>query len=237
MADKKSCLLITCEHGGNQVPPNLQSHFASAAARRDLNSHRGYDPGSLSAANSIADDFAAPLEFSSVSRLVVDLNRSLDSPQLFSEFLDQAGEATKTAILQDYYHPYRERITERVKQATGAGRRVLHLSIHSFTPRWQGTARKFDVGVLFDPARRWELDVSEQLLEDFNANGLRGLPNQPYLGIDDGLTTALRKQFTDQQYAGIEIELNNRIAQLTEKTVATWHEKITSAIRRACECR
>ena len=35
--------------------------------------------------------------------------------------------------------------------------------------------------------------------------------NQPYLGIDDGLTTAMRQQFADHDYAGIELEINHRI--------------------------
>jgi predicted N-formylglutamate amidohydrolase len=235
MTQTQTRLLITCEHGGNEVPAELEPYFASADAMRQLNSHRGYDPGSLSAAKSIAEHFDSDFEFSAVSRLVVDLNRSLDSPQLFSKFLEQAPAATKIAILQAYYHPYRERVTERVKQWVVAGQHVLHLSIHTFTPRWRGTVRKFDVGVLFDPERQRELGFSQAFLSELKCRGFRAFPNQPYLGIDDGLTTALRKQFTDDQYAGIEIELNNRIARLSEKTVASWQQRIASAIQIACD--
>ena len=38
--------------------------------------------------------------------------------------------------------------------------------------------------------------------------GLRIRLNYPYLGRADGMTTWLRKQYTQTQYLGIEIELN-----------------------------
>ena len=111
---------------------------------------------------------------------------------------------------------------------------MVHLSIHTFTPRYRGNTRKFDIGVLFDPDRKNETRFSQRLLQALTQRGFKSRPNEPYLGTDDGLTTMLRTMFDDTQYAGIEIELSNRIAQLSEKTIATWHEKITAAIEQAC---
>ncbi|GAB1446465.1 hypothetical protein MASR2M41_22460 [Flammeovirgaceae bacterium] len=34
--------------------------------------------------------------------------------------------------------------------------------------------------------------------------------NEPYLGIDDGLTSYLRTQYSNSQYAGVEIEINQK---------------------------
>jgi hypothetical protein len=41
--------------------------------------------------------------------------------------------------------------------------------------------------------------------------GFRIRRNNPYRGASDGLATALRKKFGMRQYAGIEIEINQKI--------------------------
>ena len=44
----RDCYLITCEHGGNRIPPRYRDLFAGCEAL--LQSHRGYDPGALTLA-------------------------------------------------------------------------------------------------------------------------------------------------------------------------------------------
>jgi predicted N-formylglutamate amidohydrolase len=223
-------LMITCEHGGNEVPEELRTYFANGEARQHLHSHRGYDPGALAVARRIAESSGAPLEFSTVSRLVVDLNRSLDSPELLSKFLVSIDEELRRHVLEKYYYPYRERVADSVKKQVDAGESVLHLSVHTFTPRFRGSRRRFDIGVLFDPGRESENRHSLCLIAGLAKSGLRVLPNQPYHGIDDGLTTELRKHFDPESYLGIELELNNRIDKLSEKTRSTWVDHILAAI-------
>ena len=83
--------IVSCEHAGNTVPDWLAPRFAGAADV--VESHRGWDPGAMG----IARCFVASLGFERMvasssrleartSRLVVDPNRSEDSPTLFSEF-------------------------------------------------------------------------------------------------------------------------------------------------------
>ncbi len=74
--------LITCEHGGNRIPTAYRRLFRGQKAL--LGSHRGYDPGALVMAKALARALNAPLVSSAVSRLLVDLNRSIGHPQLFS---------------------------------------------------------------------------------------------------------------------------------------------------------
>src|SRR5690606_9080611 len=78
-------LVLSCEHGGNRVPPRYKDRFKDA--EKLLESHRGYDLGALAVARRMAAALGAPLFYSRVSRLVVDLNRSQHHPRLFSEFL------------------------------------------------------------------------------------------------------------------------------------------------------
>jgi predicted N-formylglutamate amidohydrolase len=73
--------------------------------------------------------------------------------------------------------------------------------------------RDVDIGLLFDPERKLEL----AFCQDYRL-ALRAVPppyrvhfNKPYLGIDDGFTTYLRTKFEDKDYAGIEIEINQKL--------------------------
>ena len=75
-------ILISCEHGGNRAPPPYRALFAGEEGR--LATHRGYDIGILPFARVLARELAAPLHAATVTRLLVDLNRSQRSPSLFS---------------------------------------------------------------------------------------------------------------------------------------------------------
>ena len=76
-------IVITCEHGGNRIPSPYRDLFHAHQAL--LDSHRGFDPGALIMAKALATAFAAPLVASTVSRLLVDLNRSVGHPRLHYE--------------------------------------------------------------------------------------------------------------------------------------------------------
>jgi predicted N-formylglutamate amidohydrolase len=206
--------LVTCEHGGNEVPARLQSLFASPGAKRDLASHRGFDIGAIEAANQFADSLATPLIFSTVTRLVVDLNRSLDHPQLLSKYsqIVRRSDDQLQMLLDLHYYPYRRRVTDAIQRHLQCSRRVIHLSIHTFTPRFQSVWRPIDVGLLFDPSHECEHQLTGQWGEGFRClqPRLRIAMNQPYAGTDDGLTTALRTEFSERDYCGIEVEINHR---------------------------
>ncbi|EMR04461.1 putative N-formylglutamate amidohydrolase [Cesiribacter andamanensis] len=94
------------------------------------------------------------------------------------------------------------------------GERVYHLSIHSFTPVLGGEVRDADIGLLFDPDRPLEVALCAhwQALLQTSLPHFRIRNNYPYLGIDDGFTSHLRL-LHPQQYAGIELELNQQWAQ------------------------
>jgi predicted N-formylglutamate amidohydrolase len=95
---------------------------------------------------------------------------------------------------------------------------IIHLSIHSFTPVWKGKIRTTDIGLLFDPDRKPELNFCEKLKSNLAGN----FPdftidwNKPYAGVDDGFTTYLRLKWPEQEYLGIEIEVNQKYANQTD---------------------
>jgi predicted N-formylglutamate amidohydrolase len=203
-------MMITCEHGGDRVPRRCAGLLA--AARRRLPIHRWYDPGALDLARRFARQLDAPLVFATVTRLLVDLNRSPGTRSVFSSLTAPLDDATKRAILERHYLPYRERVERLVAEAIARAGRVVHISVHSFSPLFHGRFRRTDVGLLYDPSSRCE----RQICRAWQAALRRRRPelyirrNHPYRGTADGLTTWLRGRFEPSRYAGIELEVSQR---------------------------
>jgi predicted N-formylglutamate amidohydrolase len=208
----KTTLVLSAEHASANIPARYRPWFKGQAAV--LQSHRGWDPGTLQLGRQLAKKFQVPLFATTVSRLLIEVNRSLHHPQLFSEFSNQLPPATKQQVIRQYYLPHREAIEQRVRDLLKPPQRVLHVSLHSFTGQWNGQPRNADVGLLYDPRRAgeratcclWQTNLQQQL-PDFVIRR-----NYPYLGKADGLTTSLRKKFPSSRYLGIEVEVNQKHA-------------------------
>ena len=203
-------LLFTCEHGGHAVPPPYRALFRGAG--EVLKSHRGWDPGALVLAQRFAETFQAKLFFSTTTRLLVELNRSLHHPKLFSDYTRGLSRDAKQQVLETYYLPHRQAVERYIASEIAAGRSVLHIGVHSFTPQLNGEVRQADIGLLYDPARTKERHFCAAWRKALLAAepDLRVRKNYPYLGTADGFTTYLRRQFDDADYAGIELEVNQR---------------------------
>ncbi|MDH3202112.1 MAG: N-formylglutamate amidohydrolase [Myxococcales bacterium] len=210
---KTQALLLTCEHGGARVPPEYRYLFASSAARAALQSHRARDLGALGLAQSLQRALRAPLHASTVTRLLVDLNRSIGHPQLFSKFSKSLDRAERATLLDRHYFPHRDGVESWIEGRVRRGRQVLHIGVHSFVPRVEGRKRKADVGLLYDPARAGERAFCAQWKEALEAVDpkLRVRRNYPYLGKSDGLVTHLRRAFGPRGYVGIELEVNQAL--------------------------
>jgi predicted N-formylglutamate amidohydrolase len=207
----RDAFLVTCEHGGNRIPQPYRRLFHGQRAL--LDSHRGYDPGALAVARELATAFRAPLVFSTVSRLVIDLNRSIGHPGLFSTAMSAAPEGLRAEIVERHYRPYRTQVDGLARRSIARGRRLVHISSHSFVPVLEGEVRRADVGLLYDPGRRGEARLCSawQAALKLMAPELRVRKNYPYQGKADGLTSHLRRCFAPRAYVGIELEVNQRI--------------------------
>jgi predicted N-formylglutamate amidohydrolase len=223
--------VITCEHGGNEIPDEYKHWFRTTRAQTALASHRGYDPGALTFAKQLAHDVEGELFPAIVSRLLIDLNRSEWNPELFSEFTACASNTERQLLVDSYHKPYRHCVDSAIRVAIASGKRVVHLSIHSFTPVFQRKSRAIDVAWLYDPSRpserafcnAWHQQITERSPE------LRLKHNEPYQGTSDGLTTSLREQFPDPEYSGIELEISQsfgrrpaRLAWLSDLLIASF---------------
>jgi predicted N-formylglutamate amidohydrolase len=217
MARRERALLISCEHGGNRVPRQHAPLFRGK--ERLLGSHRGWDPGALAFARSLARATGAPLIAATTTRLLIDLNRSPHNPRVFSSITRGLPLEERRELLARHHAPHWQRVRESILRLRGTGRPVIHLGVHGFTPLLAGARRDFEIGLLYDPRRTGERVLArswQKRLREF-APELRVRRNAPYRGDADGLTTALRHDFGPREYLGFELELNQRVLARVER--------------------
>ncbi len=216
---RRNFLVITCEHGGREVPQEYAALFSGREAL--LASHRGWDAGAFELARELAAAFGAPLYAATTTRLLVDLNRSIGHRQLFSEVTRPLSPAHRVEIVERYYRPHRQAVEGEIARQIAAGRRVIHVASHSFTPMLDGVQRQADVAWLYAPRRPGEAAFAQAWMLALAklAPDLRLRRNYPYQGRADGLTASLRKLYPDAAYVGIELEINQRFV---EQSGAAW---------------
>lgn len=207
-------LIVTCEHASNAVPDELPLGVSPEV----LGSHVAWDPGAREIARSLARVLDAPLYLGQWTRLVADLNRSPDNPEVVPARafgvdvpanFDLSPEARRARI-ERYHTPYWSAVRAAVDGLLEIHEVVCHLSVHSFTEVYEGQTREVDFGFLIDPDRVGELGIANELRDHVAGDDLDVRVNEPYDGRADALTTALRSIYPARRYLGIEIELSQR---------------------------
>ncbi|ASQ47165.1 N-formylglutamate amidohydrolase [Legionella clemsonensis] len=204
-------LVLSCEHAVNTVPAAYQKYFIDHEAL--LNTHRGIDFGALAIARHLSKAFDCDLVQAKATRLLIDCNRRLTNPACFSEITAGLPKAEKQAIIEEYYLPFREHVISIISNYIALGYEVWHFSIHSFTPVMNDLPRNADIGFLYDPKRIKERMLARawQSILKAETDQFRVRLNYPYLGITDGFTSFLRKQFDGAMYVGLEVENNQAL--------------------------
>jgi predicted N-formylglutamate amidohydrolase len=206
---QKIKFIISCEHASNTIPNQYKNLFKNKAVL--LRSHRAYDAGALDIArslNSAIGDFFIAGEY---SRLLIDLNRSMNNKHLFSFRPDLLSKEHCKKIITRYYLPYHQALQNKIDSFIAAGHTVFHLSIHTFTPVYKGKKRTAEVGILYDPSRQSERVAAYVLKKSFQRYFAGVRLNYPYKGISDGTTKILRGRFSGPLYNGFELEFNQRL--------------------------
>lgn len=203
-------LVLTCEHGGNSIPEVYKTYFENSESI--LETHRGLDLGAFDIFETLKP-LAGYTLYSKTSRLLIELNRSLYHPNLFSEFTKSLSKEEKENLIKGYYLDYRTTVENAISNYIALNETVFHFSIHSFTPNLNGIERRCDIGLLYDSRTPEEKAIAATIkgaLKSINPNLIIRY-NYPYLGKADGFTTYLRKQF-NKNYIGIELEVNQKYA-------------------------
>jgi predicted N-formylglutamate amidohydrolase len=200
-------VIITCEHASNRMP----SPWAWPEEDRWITDmHWAWDIGARDLTLALAEAMRAPAVLPRFSRLLVDPNRALHSDTLFRDVADgrtvhlnrQVAEEDAERRISGYYNQYHGAIEEQ-----GASRPPgFLLSIHSYTPVYEGTLREVEIGVLHCGdqalAERWREVLAE--------TGRDVRIDEPYAGAG-GFMYSAERHSTAFGCATIELEFRHDI--------------------------
>jgi predicted N-formylglutamate amidohydrolase len=208
---RRSQLILSCEHGGYEIPAHWKKIVQ--IPRSVLTSHRGWDRGALPVVKQLSHQLQVPVYAHKISRLLIETNRSPHHAALFSRYSRHLLPAQKLQMIEDVYRPYRDQVTHAIQDFVERDHLVIHLSIHSFTPRLGQHIRNNHIGLLYDSGRKRDRGFCYDLKHQINklCPHWRIRMNYPYRGTSDGFVPALRKHFPQGCYLGIEIEINQKI--------------------------
>jgi len=178
-------VLLVGDHVSNVIPRALENLGLKDAM---LEQHIAYDIGTRKLINHLSQHLDAPAVLAGYSRLVVDLNRSLEDNSVMPEISDNtvipgnqnmSGEHRNQRI-QSFYTPYRKAIDMALQRFRENNVVPAFISVHSFTPQMSGFSRPWHVGILWDKDPRIPLPLMQQLRA--HPDGFNIGDNEPYSG-------------------------------------------------------
>ncbi|WP_111734581.1 N-formylglutamate amidohydrolase [Roseovarius amoyensis] len=204
-AGGRAPICLVCEHASAFIPPSLGT---LGLAEEHRFSHAVWDIGAELLARDLSRRLDAPLVVARVSRLVYDLNRPPEAPGSMpvqsgeipvpgNRDLSESDRAARTA---EVYEPFHATVSDVLD---GFDAPPTLVTVHSFTPVWDGKDRKTQIGLLHDADAR----LAEAMLENADTPLLTEL-NEPY-SASDGVTHTLRRHAIARGLDNVMIEVRN----------------------------
>src|ERR1700753_1262283 len=149
-AEPRASVFLTCEHASNRMPPPFRWPDEDAWL---ADTHWAFDLGAADLSRELARALGVSAVLSRFSRLLVDPNRTQEAADLFRTVADgkpvvlnrglDDGERARRLALANAYH-------STIDALLASDPAKVVLSVHSFTPLYEGVRRTVEVGVLFD---------------------------------------------------------------------------------------
>ena len=220
--ENSSPVLIVCDHAGNAVPKKLQQLMPKP---EDMNRHIAIDVGARTVAQIVARALNSNLIMQRYSRLVIDMNRPLSSPELCPEVSDgtpvpfnqNLTDYQKCSRVTEIFETYHNSIADVIGESENPLKALV--AIHSFTPSLRN-----------QPPRFWHFDLISRTATDL-ALELRDFlqskrPEFNYgvneiFSVSDLSDYTLRTHAENRGLLGLSIETRNDL--LTNETdIKNW---------------
>ena len=178
-------ILLVGDHVSRTIPRVLDNLGLDETL---LEQHIAYDIGTRKLVHHLSQHLDAPAVLAGYSRLVVDLNRSLEDPSVMPEVSDDTpipgnqnmSEEHRNQRIHSFYTPYRKAIDTMLHAFRENGVVPAFISIHSFTPQMAGFVRPWHAGILWDKDPRIPVPLMANLRahpDGFNIGDI-----EPYSG-------------------------------------------------------
>ncbi len=201
-------IVITCEHASERMPEPFRF---PAADERLLGTHWAYDLGAREITLELAEALDASCVLSRFTRLLVDPNREESHGDLFRASAEGApvvlnrrvSDEERELRLSRYYRPFHAAVDDEIARVHSP---VL-LSVHTFTPLYEGSPRTVQVGVLFNR----EVELAQRLGAALSSELAGVAYNEPWSGLD-GLIYSAESHAERFGRAALEIEVRQDLA-------------------------
>ena len=209
--ERLASFVLTCDHASNFIAP---SYNGLGLGNEDLNDHIAWDPGALPLACALGDRLKAPVVAAGASRLLIDVNRSLDAEDLIprcsggreipgNRHVD-AGERQRR--IDGIYAPFHAAVHAQIARHGRAGKAFAVIAVHSFTPVYMGRRRDVQIGILHAEA---DAPLARRVREEIAAlSGYDVRLNEPY-GPEDGVLHTLSFHAVSRGLPAVMIEVRN----------------------------
>ncbi|MCG7572557.1 N-formylglutamate amidohydrolase [Phaeobacter sp. CNT1-3] len=210
-------IVVVCEHASNVMPLEFSGLGLDEDARQ---SHVAWDPGALPVAQMLATALTAPLIAGAASRLLFDLNRPPEAPDAMpsrSEVFDIPGnqglsDKARAERVRRFHDPFGAAMVKLLDSQMPQ----LMITMHSFTPTYNGQTREVEIGVLHDEDSRFA-DAMLACAADHTAHVVRR--NDPY-GPEHGVTHTLKKHALPRGIHNVMIEVRNDLIATADQQAA-----------------
>lgn len=228
--DKPGPCFLTCDHASARLPPPWRW---PAADLPFVGQHWSYDLGAAALAQRLSQELGAPLIQSRFTRLLVDPNRdpsqsSFIVPSIGSQILQMNRELSpqqRNERRVQYYEAYHCEIDRALSEQRQHHASPLLLSVHSFTPCYQGKPRTMPGGVLFDAHEALAQAFCQSLVDQ----GWDFRENEPYSGYA-GLIEGIARHGKKHGCRYLELEVRQDLA-----CDPVQREAIVQAVVRSCQ--
>ncbi len=183
--DAGSALVLTCDHASRRVPRALGD---LGLKPEHFDRHIAYDIGAEAVTRILSENLDATAVLAGYSRLVVDLNRPPGHPTSMPDVSDETlipanqnlSPAQVIGRLEAIFEPYHRLVRQTMTDVWLHHRPPVLFSVHSFSPRFGGSPRPWDVGILWNHDPR----LAKPLIKALHDRGLDVGDNLPYSGRD-----------------------------------------------------
>ncbi|RZV32367.1 MAG: N-formylglutamate amidohydrolase [Sphingomonadaceae bacterium] len=217
-------IVCVADHASTYVPDDIELGIDQAL----LETHIGYDIGTMGIAERLARRHGIPAHIACVSRLVCDLHRREDEAGVMPTTSDGhliAGNigADLENRLEKYYRPYHAALADWLE----AAKPELIVALHSFTPELETSAeeRPWEVALLYNQ----DDSAARHAIRLFAEEGLTVGDNQPYSGKQLNATMDRHAEAHGRPYLTIEIRQD---LITTEAEQARWAALIADVANR-----
>jgi predicted N-formylglutamate amidohydrolase len=222
--------VLISEHASNRLPKSLGT---LGLPESELRRHIAWDIGAEKVARLLSRLIDAPLVLQRYSRLAYDCNRPPDAADAIPEISETThipgnrnlSPTDKLARTREIYRPFHATIADLLDRRAAEGTRSMVVTIHSFTPVYEGKPRAVELGILHDRDTR----LADQLITSFPTVDAR--LNQPY-GPEDGVLHTLNLHAAPRGLRHAMIEIRNDFL-LDQRGQVEWAERLSAVLAHA----